>query len=62
MMINTEGKIKLWQDIKEDVNIQWLIYFQLVSRLKVIMKIEGAVLRDVTEFKQPIIKQKEHLL
>lgn len=63
MMINIQGKIKSWQDIKDEgANIQWLIYNQFLSRLKEIMSMEGGILRNETEFEQLIINQKEHIL
>lgn len=49
MMINTQGKIKFWPDIKnESVNIQWLLYYEPVTRLKEIMSTEDDVPRNGT--------------
>lgn len=56
MIINAEGKIKLWQDIEDESNIQWLLYYQLSSRLKKNINDEGGALKYATEFEKLIIK------
>lgn len=44
-MINSQGENKSWQIVKEGMKIQWLVYLQLISRLKEVTHAYGSQIR-----------------
>lgn len=61
-MLKPHGRMKSYQENKIDrKNIKWLIYLQIVSRMREDTGTKREITKDLTDFEKIISQSKDHL-
>lgn len=62
-MLKSHGKIESYEEIKQvGRNVEWLIYFQIVSRIKGNIGYKREVTKDLIDSENIILQSKGHRL